>query len=162
MDNRQILSEIIVQILGFLIVFGVLKHFAWGKLLGILDTRRRSIEESFSSIQKEKDGLAELEKEYRSRLEHIEQEARAKIQEASSLGLALARDIQERARLDSEKILSRAKAEIDHDKAKARLEMRDQIVNLSSLMAEKIISQKVDSKENEKLVDQFMKEMANL
>ena len=47
MENKQILSEIIVQILGFGVVFLILKNFAWGKLLGALDARRKKIEDAF-------------------------------------------------------------------------------------------------------------------
>ena len=162
MDNRQILSEIIVQILGFGIVFLILKNLAWKKLLGAIDSRRKSIEDAFSDAEKRKLGLETLEKEYRLKLDRIEEEARAKIQEAAGLGTALARDIQERARQDAQKMIERAAAEIEQDLAKARLTMRDQIVELSSLMTEKILEEKIDPAEHRRLVDKFIKELERI
>ena len=159
MDNRQIISEIIVQISGFLIVFFILKQFAWSKLLGMIDARRKKIEDEFLDIEKQKRGLENLEKDYRQRPEHIEQEARVKIQEAANVGLALAKDIQDKARSDSQKLIDRAHADIQQDIVKARLSMRNEIVELSSLMTEKIIQEKLDVKEHEKLIDKFLKEM---
>ncbi len=159
MDNRQIISEVIVQLLGFLVVFVVLKHFAWGKLLGMIDARRKKIAEELSALENQKKGLENLEKDYRHRLEHIEQEARSKIQEAANVGIALAKDIQDKARQEAQKLVDRAKAEIDQDLVKARLSMRDEIVEISSLITEKILSEKMDSKEHQKLVDRFIKEL---
>lgn len=159
MDNSQILKEIAVQILGFGIVFLVLKKFAWGNLLGMIETRRKKIEDEFSSIEQKKKSLSDLEKDYRARLENIEQEARTKIQEAANVGVALARDIQEKARLDAQKMTDRAQAEITQDIAKARQVMRDDLVELSALMTEKVIHEKLDPKAHEKLVDQFLKDL---
>jgi F-type H+-transporting ATPase subunit b len=159
MDNRQILSEIIVQILGFGAVFFILKTFAWKKLLQVIDARRHKIDEGFQNIETQKKDLENLEQEYRQKLQHIEEEARLKIQEAAGVGLALAKDIQEKARHDSEKLLDRAKAEIEQDILKAKLSMRDQIVELSSLMTEKIIREKLDVKEHSRLIEQFMKDL---
>lgn len=159
MENIGILKEIAVQILGFAVVFFVLKKLAWGNLLGAIDARRHKIEQDFSDIESQKKRLADLETEYKKRLENIEQEARVKIQDAASVGLALARDIQDKARGESDKIIARAKSEIEQDVAKARLTLRDQLVEMSALMTEKIVKQKLDAKEHEKLVDQFLKEL---
>ena len=162
MDNRQILSEIIVQVLGFAAVFFILKRFAWGKLLGAIDNRRKTIEDAFAGIEREKQKLASFEKDYQLRLDQIEQEARVKIQEASAIGMTLARDIQEKARQDAQKILDRAKSEIDQDLVKARLAMRNQIVELSGLMTEKVLKEKLDAPAHEKLVERFLKEIEKI
>ena len=162
MDNSQILKEIAVQIIGFAVVFVVLKKFAWSGLLGAIDARRKKIEDEFHGIEKQKTDLEKLEKEYRQRLEHIDQEAREKIQEASNIGLALAKDIQEKARADAQKLYDRTKAEIDQDVAKARLSMRNDIVEISTMMTEKILREKMDGSEQEKLVDKFIKELEKI
>ena len=159
MGNSQILKEVLVQILGFGIVFLVLKKFAWSGLLGMIDARRKKIEDGFKEIETQKKGLENLEKEYRTRLENIEQEARTKIQEAANVGIALAKDIQDKARQDAQKLIDRAQAEISQDLEKAKLGFRDEIVTLSSLMTEKILSEKIDAREHEKLVDRFIKDL---
>ncbi len=159
MENIGILKEILVQIFGFVIVFLVLKKFAWKGLLGSIDERRHKIEAEFKGIEDHKASLAKLEKDYRARLENIEQEGRVKIQEAANVGVALARDIQDKARQDAQKIIDRAQAEITQDIVKAKLTMRTQLVELSSLIAEKIIREKMDPKEHEKMVDQFVNDL---
>ena len=159
MENSHILKEIIVQILGFGVVFLVLRKFAWKNLLGSIDSRRLKIEQEFAEIAKTKQGLEGLEKEYRTKIERIEEEARLKIQEASNTGLALAKDIHEKARFDSEKMVARAKAEIEQDLAKAKLKMRDEIIEISSMISEKVLKEKLSAQDHEKLVAGFLKEL---
>ena len=162
MENGQILKEIAVQILGFGVVFLVLRKFAWKGLLGAIDRRRQKIEDEFSDLAKKKQDLESLEKEYRAKLEHIEEAARVKIQEASNVGLALAKDIQEKARVDSEKLIARAKAEIEQDVAKAKLSMRDGIVEISTMIAEKVLKEKISAQDHERLVQDFLKELESV
>ena len=159
MENIHILKEVFVQIAGFAVVFFILKKLAWKNLLGMIDQRREKIESDFKGIEDQKQSLAQLEKDYRARLDNIEQEARVKIQEAANVGIALARDIQDKARQDSQKMIERAHAEITQDIAKARISMRGELVELSGMITEKIIREKLDAKEHEKLVDQFLKDL---
>lgn len=159
MDNKQILSEIIVQILGFLVIFAILKRFAWSKLLGVIDARRRTIDDAFTDIERRKKGLDALEQEYRRKIDRIEEEARAKIQEAAREGSRVGKDIQDQARAEAGRLIALAKAGIEQDLAKARLAMRDEIVEISSLMMEKILREKLDAKDHERLVDQFLKDL---
>ena len=164
-DTQTLLSflpEVLTQLIGFLIAFWILKKYAFGPVLAAIDARRDKIRGEFDAIEKKKQSAEALEKDYRDRIEHIEQESRAKIQEAANVGLALARDIQEKARLDAEKMIVRAKSEIDQDVAKAKLTMRDELVELSGLIAEKVVHQKMDAKEHDKLVDQFLKELEKI
>lgn len=162
MNNTAILKEIAVQLIGFAVVFFVLKKLAWSKLLGAIDARRKKIEDEFSSIEQGKKQLEALEKEYRKKLENIEQEARAKIQDAANVGVALARDIQDKARLEAQRMVQRAADEIEQDLKKARLSMRNEIVEISGLMAERVLREKIDAKEHERLVDKFLKEIENI
>ena len=165
MDTQVILRavpEILTQLLAFLIVLWILKKFAFGPILVVIDQRRKVIEDSFSDIDRKKTDLENLEKEYRRKLEHIEEAARVKIQEAANVGLSLSKDIQEKARIDSQKMIERGRAEIEQDLAKAKLSMRDEIVELSSLMTEKILEEKINPQEHEKLVDKFIKELERI
>ena len=159
---KNALPEMVTQLLGFLVVFFILKKFAFKPILGIIDARRKVIEGEFEGIEQKKKELEALEKEYKRRIEQIEQEARERIQEAANIGRTLAKDIQDKARLDAQKLYERTRAEIEQDIVKARLSMRDEIVEVSSLMTEKILREKLDAREHEKMVDKFIKELERI
>ena len=153
------LPEIFTQLLAFLIVFFVLKKFVFKSILALIDERRKKIEDGFSDIDKRKKDLETLEKEYRGRLDHIEREAREKIQEASKVGQGLAKDIQEAARLDAKKLFERTQADIEQEIAKGRLSLRNEIVDIATMMTEKVLREKLDAREQDKLVEKFLKEL---
>jgi F-type H+-transporting ATPase subunit b len=159
---RNALPEIITQLFGFLIVFWVLKTYAFGAILKSIDARRAKIEAEFRSIEDTKKALAALEADYKMRLGKIEDEARSKIQEAARKGGELARDIQQTAREEADKMIERARTEIEHDVIKAKATLREQIVDLSALMTEKVVHATVDTTAHKKLVDRFIEETGRL
>ena len=156
---KSYIPEIVTQLLGFLIVFFVLKKYAFGAILGVIDARRKHIEDEIAAAEKKRLDMEALEKDYRKRLDHIEQEARERIQEASNIGQTLAKDIQDRARIDAQRIVDRTKAELDQDIMKARIVMRNEVVEISSLIAEKVLREKLNTQEHEKLVEKFLREL---
>lgn len=153
------LPEIVTQLLGFLIVFFILKKYAFGAILGMIDARRQHIEKEIDAAEKKRHDMEILEKDYRERLENIEREARGRIQDASRIGQELAKDIQESARLEAKRIYERSKMDIEQEIAKGRITMRNEIVEISSLLTEKVLREKLDAKEHEKMVDKFIKEL---
>ena len=144
------LTEVLVQLVAFLIVFFTLKKFAWKPLLAIIKSRRERFESEWGGIEKTKQEVAALQKDYQAHLQKIEEEARARMQEAVQEGRRLAREIQEKARLESQTSFEKAKANIELEVQKARLTLRQEIADLSIRVAEKILTEKMDTAQQEK------------
>jgi F-type H+-transporting ATPase subunit b len=153
------LSEVVVQLVAFLIVFAVLKKFAWKPLLAIIRSRRERFESEWGGIEKTKQDVAALQKDYQAHLQKIEEEARAKMQEAIQEGRRLAREIQEKARLESQDSFEKAKANIELEVQKARLTFRREVVDLSIRVAEKILTEKMNSSVQEKKAMEILGEL---
>ena len=139
------LGEVIVQITAFLIVLFTLKKFAWGPLLGALEARRARIQSEFDKIEETKKEIASLKADYAVRMQKIEDEARAKIQEAVDEGHRVAREMQEKARLESQASFDKAKENIELEAAKARIALRKDIADLALSVSEKILKEKMTS-----------------
>lgn len=153
------LSEVVVQLLAFLIVFFTLKKFAWKPILALIKARRERFESEWGVIEKSKREVAALEKDYRAHLQRIEEEARAKMQEAIQEGRRLAREIQEKARLESQESFEKAKASLELEVQKARLTLRKEIADLSIQVAEKILTEKMDTAQQEKKALEILGEL---
>ncbi|MEI7751835.1 MAG: F0F1 ATP synthase subunit B [Candidatus Omnitrophota bacterium] len=153
------LSEVLVQLIAFLIVFGVIKKFAWKPLLAIIQSRRERFVSEWSGIEKTKQEVAALQKDYLGHLQKIEEEARAKMQEAIQEGRRLAREIQEKARLESQTSFEKAKANIELEVQKARLTLRREVADLSIRVAEKILAEKIDGAQQEKKALEILGEL---
>jgi F-type H+-transporting ATPase subunit b len=150
---------IVTQIIGFLLVLWILKAFAWKPLLNMLEARRQKIAGDIEEAEKIKSDANEILEQYRSKLRDIEGEARVKIQEAVSDGNRIASEIREQARDESRRILAKSREELTRDIAKARVQLRDDMVDMAVRAAEKIISTKLDSSEQRRILDDFLEEV---
>jgi F-type H+-transporting ATPase subunit b len=146
--------EVLVQLLAFLIVFFTLKALAWKPILRGLDARRQRIQDELEKIETAKKEIESLKNQYSIQLQKIEDEARAKIQEAVSDGSRIAREIQDRARAESQAAFEKTKESLSLEVAKARMTLRQEIADLSIRVSEKIMKEKLnEAKQQEKILE---------
>ena len=153
------IGQIVTHIIGFLIAVFLLKKFAWKPLLSILEERRSKIKSEFDNIDKEKKKVEDLLSDYQTKLKEIDSLARVKIQEAAREGQKLANEIKENARKESKDILARARDEIQMDVDKAKVQLRDDLVNMTIRAAEKLIRERLDEEKDKKLIAEFIDTM---
>lgn len=159
MDFAHTLEELTVQAIGFLILFVVLKRVAWRPLLGILDQRRAHIEEELRQAAQRKAELERLQTDYSRRIAAIEDEARAKIQQAILEGKRIGIEVQEQARAQAHTILTKSKETVELELAKAKVTLRDQVAQMTMTAVERILQQKLDAKTDRHLVDTVLDEL---
>ncbi len=153
------LQQIISQSISFLLLLVVLRRFAWGPLLKMLDDRRARIEEGFKKIADGKAELDRLQQELTKRLAKIEDEARTKIQHAALEGKRIAMQIQEDARAQALVTVEKAKATIELEIAKAKVTLRDEVADMTMEAVERLLRQKLDDKTDERLVASILDEL---
>lgn len=158
MFNLDIL-QIASQAISFAILLFILKRFAWKPLLSILDQRRHRIEEELRQIALRQAELSRLQEDYGKRLSAIEEEARAKIQQAIIEGKKVAVEIQEQARAQGHSLVNKAKETIELEMAKAKVTLRDQMVGITVDAMERVLRQKADASADKKLVEAVMEEL---
>ena len=159
MDLSHAIQELSVQVVGFLLLFVIMRRIAWRPLLMILDQRRARIEEEFRRVAQTKNELARLQEDYGRRLSAIEDEARTKIQQAILEGKRIGGEIQEQAREQGSAILAKSKEAVELELAKARVTLRDQVAEMTLEAVERILRGKLDAKADRHLVDQILDEL---
>jgi F-type H+-transporting ATPase subunit b len=149
-------GQVITQIIGFLLALFILKRFAWKPLLGILEERRSKIKSEYDKIDEEKNIVKGLSSDYEAKLKDIEGLARQKILEAAKEGQQMSNQIKENARKDALEIMSRSKDEIQRELEKAKIQLKNELVDLSLRAAEKIIQEKLDEEKDRKFISEFI------
>ncbi len=149
-------QQILTQILGFLIVLWVLKRFAWKPILTLLEERRQKIKAEFDEAARRKEDANQLLASYEAKLKEIDALARARIQEAVSEAQKIAAEIKEEARKEGRELVVRSQAEIARELAKAKVQLKEDMVAISLTATEKIISQKLDEPGHRRLIDEFL------
>ena len=150
------LGEVIVQLIAFVIVFLVLRKFAWKSILGLLEERRLRIQHDLEAVERAKREIEGIKAGYSASKALVEEEARVRIQEAIQEGKRIAKELQENARMESRAILDKAKEDLIIEVAKARIALRNEIADLTLSATEQILDEKLDASKDKKLVLQFM------
>lgn len=150
---------IATQIVAFLIVLWILRKYAWGKLLGLIEARRVRIASEFESIEKGKAGVDGLRVQYEKELADIDTTARARIQEAVSEANDLAAGIKEDARKGAVALRVKTNQDIEMELDKANVELRDRMVGAVITVAEKLIKERLDSDKHKQLISDFLEEV---
>jgi F-type H+-transporting ATPase subunit b len=152
-------QQLLTHALGFLIVLWILKKFAWGPLLSMLEERRKKIADEFVNIDNEKAKVAELTADYEAKLKDIDAERRAKLVEAVDEGKKIAQEIKAAAQQEAEQARIKAKDELERDVAKAKVELKGDMITMTVSAAEKIIREKLDDDKHRRLIGDFIDNM---
>ena len=144
------------QLVSFGIVFFILWRWAFPAILKTLNRRQAVIQEGIENAERARRELDEATE----RAEQIMREARRHAQEtfeqAAKGAEAEANRIIEEAHAHADQVAQQQIARIQQEAARARAELNRLVVNLSITAASKVISKSVDSKDNRRLVEEFV------
>ncbi len=155
-------SEIVAQVISFLLVFFLLRAFAWKTFLKLLDDRKERIAREFKDIEGAKADIHNVKAKYDALLQAIEETARARMREVVAVGEVNAQEIRERARQEAERIIEDAKKEIQYELSKSREELKTRIVELTMQVAESVIQERLTPEEDRRLIEGFLKNVDKL
>jgi F-type H+-transporting ATPase subunit b len=147
---------VLTQLLAFLIVLWILRKYAWGTLLGLIEKRREHIVSEFAEIDKGKENVEALKTQYEKELADIDTTARAKIQEAVSEANDLAAGIKEDARKETVAMRVKTNQDIELELDKANVALRDRMVGAVVVATEKLIRERLDSDKHKQLISDFL------
>jgi len=144
------------QLISFGVIFLVLWRWGFPVILKILSERQRVIQEGVENAQRAKRELDEATDRAEQLLLEARRQAQETIANATKVAEAEAYRIQEEAHARAEQIAKQEVARIQQEAARARADLIRLAVNLSINAASKVIGKSVDSKDNRRLVEQFV------
>ncbi len=160
LDQLKIeIPQLITHIIGFLVALWILKKYAWKPLLALLEERREKIKSRFDEIDAKIADADQLRSQYETKLKEIDDEARRKINEAIAEGEKIAGKIKEDARAEARGIMERQKAELDQDYAKARIQLKEEVIAMTMTATERIIKERLDEAKHRDLIGRFIDEV---
>ncbi len=134
----------------FLIVFFLMKKFAWGPILKMIHEREESIESALASAEKAKEEMAELQMNNEKLLAEARLEKDKMLKEAREIKQTMINDAKEAAQKEAQRILADARNSIQNEKMSAINELKNQVALMSVEIAEKIIRKDLSKDENQK------------
>ena len=143
----------------FVIVVIVLGKFAWGPVLGLLQQREEFIHRALADAKHDRDAAEASLKEYAAKLQSAHVEAATLIEEARRDAERLREEVRQRAKGEADKMISNAQRQIQLETGRALEQIRREAVDLSVMIASKIIQRNLTKADNEKLIDEALKQV---
>ena len=144
-------------ILTFLILFFVLSKFAWRPLLEALESRENTIKSSLDDAEKAKQELESLNAETETIISEARSEAQSIRLEAKSAAEKVKADIIAQAGEDVKKLRDENEKQIQVEKDRAINEIRQEVVDLTLTVAERVIRKNLSKEDNQDLIEDSLK-----
>lgn len=146
----------IVTFLLLLVAFNVL---AWKPLKATLLAREDSIRKSLDDARQAKEELQRLQAESARILAEARSEAAGILDSTRADAARFADEMKVKARADADALVKHAQREIDAQTARAVQSIRREAIDLSVAVASKILRRDISRADNERLVDDTIREM---
>ena len=146
-------------IITFLVLLALLAKFAWTPLLVALETRQNAIRKSLDDAQQAKEELERLHLESAQIIQRARVDAEAIISQSRSDGDRLREELRQKARAEAEHIVKNAERQIQLETSRALEQIRHEAIDLSVMIASKIIQRNISKEDNEKLIDQALEQV---
>lgn len=150
-------KALVIQLVSFVLAFLVLKKWAFGPIVKLMDQRRTTIEQGVTLGEQMKKDKVALEAKVAEALATARQEADGIIAQAQESGRQAVREAEDKAREKAAGILKEAEERIATDTQRARKKLEGELVSLVSEATEAIIGEKVDAKKDAQLIDRALK-----
>ena len=146
-------------ILTFLVLVTLLARFAWRPLLQALDSRQELIRKSLDEAQQARQELERLQHESAQIIRQARVDAEAVVAQSRSDAARLRDEMRQKAKAEADGILRNAERQIQLETQRALQHIRHEAVDLSVMIASKILQRNLTREDNEKLIEEALKQV---
>jgi F-type H+-transporting ATPase subunit b len=146
--------SLIVQVINFVILLVILTRLLYKPFLAKMQERTEAIQKSLEEAQAARAEAARQQEENETRLRAAHAEAAAIRAQALKEASDEQRRLVEAARAESQRLLAAAKTQMDADVRRAREELRREVGELATAVAEKLIRKSLRDEEHRRIVDE--------
>ena len=150
---------LLAQIVNFLIILFLLKKFFFAPIIGILENRKRRIEESLKNADLIEEKLAETEEKTQKILEEARNNAVNIISEAKQEADRIYEQAQEDTRKLAEETIAKTAIQIEKQKEELEKQLEKETLTLVSQIVKKVLGRSLRENERQNLTEKAIAEM---
>lgn len=152
----EINATMVAQVVNFLILVAILRALAYKPVAKMLKQRSDKIQETINKADADKKAAEETLAQYKSQLADAQRRAQEIVDKAEITARQERDALVAETKKEIERLKQNAQVEIQNERNRAFEQMQQEIVTLSLAAAEKVVGKNLTSKENDKLVNDFI------
>ena len=153
-------AELLVGALAFAIMFYFIWKWVLPRVNTLLEERRQQIQGEIERAEATRSEADQLLADYREQLAGARDEANRIIEEGRRTADQLRRDLQAKAEEEASATVARAQDEIRAERDRVFEDLRAQIGDIAVELAARVVNQSLDKKAHEKLIDDYIEQVA--
>lgn len=159
--DQQLVIDAALLAVNIFILFIILSYLLINPVKELLAKRQEKITNDRESAAKDKKDAAELKKEYDAKIKNIEKEAEIIMADARKAAMKNQDRIIAEAKEEAANIIKRANAEIELEKKKAADDIKKEIIQVATAMANKVVAASIDAKTQDALIEETLREIGD-
>ena len=156
------LGLLLWTLLAFLIVFFLLKKYAWPAIIKGLTEREKGIAEALETAEKVRAEMAHLKNENEALLAKAREERSQLLKEARETRDKIVGEAKDLAKAEANKIIIEAQAAITQQKMAALTDVKNQVGNLVIEVSEKVLRRELANRADQEAYINSLAEVVNL
>ncbi|EFR44133.1 F0F1 ATP synthase subunit B [Streptococcus pseudoporcinus] len=157
----ELIGNFILVSGSVLVLYLLIKKFAWGAISGILEERSVKIATDIDKAEEARQSAETLAQKRELELAGAKQEASQIITDAKELGQVKGDQIIADASEEASRLKTQAEADIQQSKTDAIASVKAEMSDLSVLLAEKIMGSNLDKDAQSQLIDTYLDELGD-
>lgn len=159
--DAQLLFDTLLLAIAVFFLFLAMSYLLFNPARKMLRDRQNRIEQDIDSAKDDKESAAALKAEYEGKLKEVDKEAEAILAEARQKAIKNEAKIIDEAKEEASRIIKRAQEEAELEKKHAMDDMKQEMIQIASLMAQKVVAASINTEIQDTLVDETLKEMGD-
>jgi F-type H+-transporting ATPase subunit b len=148
----------LVQLITFILVFYLLRRFAFNKIVNVLEKRRLVIDEGVRLGQEMAEQKARMEEDAAKVMADARHAADGVLAAAHKEGRELVRQAEKAAHQKSKITLEEAQVRIDHETHLAKRKLEKELAGIVVEATEAVVGQKIDANKDSKMIETAIRE----
>ena len=155
----QLLHDSILTLIAVFVLFLGGSFFFFNPARKFLEKRKQGIANDIEAAQKEKEEAVRLKEEYEDKLKNVDAKVEEILSDARQRALANENRIVADARDEAGKIIDNAHREANLEKMKVVDDVKEEVINVASAMAGKIVAASMSEADQKRLLDETIRGM---
>ena len=165
MQTLEIISinlwHVLISLANLILLFLIVKRFLFKPVMNLFEQRKAELDGRYAKADEAQRQANEAKAEWEAKLSKADEQADNIIKDATQTADYRAAQIVEQANAKAEDITQRAETEASLTLKKAQDEIKQQIVQVSTLLTEKMLQREVNTEDHRAMIDSFIDDIGN-
>ena len=150
------LWQVLVSLANLVLLFLLVKKFLYKPVKKMLEQRQSTIDGEYAAAEDAKNQALQAKADYDEKLLGAKLEADSVIQSAVDTASSREKEILLDAKEKADIILRKAQSDAELEKRKAQESIKQEIIDVSTALAQKMLEREINIKDHEQMIDSFI------